>query len=387
MTELFIEVAGAQARATRDGILTSGMVGVQAHFAFDSAWDGLQKEAVFEGSGATVTVLLSGDSCEVPPETLVLVGTKLKIGVIGRDVHGDIVLPSTMALAGRVLLGADSSNDPAVDPTLPVYAQILAMIGDMGSLETEDKETLVDAINSLITNIPDDVVTYIPQTLTEEEKGVARTNIGAASASEMDTRLSAIDQQIADILYKPIAVNRFTNNVGTVEMGSTITAITFTWDLNKTATTLDIDGEAIDPTATSIAKEVSVTANKSWQLKATDERGAEATAHTAVYFYNGVYHGVLPSGADITSAAILTLTRTLRANRSMTFTVNAGATEKICFAIPTRYGTPTFKVGGFEGGLSLAATIAFENASGYTEDYNVYLSDNVGLGTTTVNVT
>jgi hypothetical protein len=43
-------------------------------------------------------------------------------------------------------------------------------------------------------------------------------------------------------------------------------------------------------------------------------------------------------------------------------------------------------VGGFEGGFSKAATFDFTNASGYTESYDVWLSDEMNLGSTSVKV-
>jgi hypothetical protein len=96
---------------------------------------------------------------------------------------------------------------------------------------------------------------------------------------------------------------------------------------------------------------------------------------------------VLEDGATIDSAAVLGLTRKLQGSKAITFTANAGATQRIAYAFPARYsGVPVFNVGGFEGGFSLASTFQFTNASGYTETYDVYLSDNVNLGSTTVKV-
>ena len=73
-------------------------------------------------------------------------------------------------------------------------------------------------------------------------------------------------------------------------------------------------------------------------------------------------------------------------NRNKDFTVNAGAGQYIYYAIPAAWGTPTFFVGGFEGGFDLLSKFNFTNASGYTTSYNVYKSGNANLGQTTVNV-
>ena len=66
--------------------------------------------------------------------------------------------------------------------------------------------------------------------------------------------------------------------------------------------------------------------------------------------------------------------------------VNAGAGEKIVYAIPTSFGTPTFNVGGFDGGFTKAQTLEFTNASGYKQSYDVWMSVNAGLGSTAVTV-
>ena len=78
------------------------------------------------------------------------------------------------------------------------------------------------------------------------------------------------------------------------------------------------------------------------------------------------------------------LTKTLQASKAKTFTVNAGTGKHIYYIIPTRYGTPVFKVGGFEGGFAKLGTVNFTNASNYAENYDVYKSSNDNLGNTTV---
>ena len=132
MTEVFLEFSGANAKAQREGILTSGMVGVPVHLAFDSAWDGLSVTLVFEGSGVTKDVVLNGEmECILPWEVLVQSGTKVKAGAEGRDVNGELVLPSVMTVIGKTFLGADPEGDESTDPTLPVWAQIQQDIGEI----------------------------------------------------------------------------------------------------------------------------------------------------------------------------------------------------------------------------------------------------------------
>ena len=95
---------------------------------------------------------------------------------------------------------------------------------------------------------------------------------------------------VDDLNYKPIAINSFTNNKGTLEMGSTLTDINLSWSFNKTPKSAKLDNEVIDVSLTSKALTgLKITTNKTWTLSATDERDKTVTKTTAVTFLNGVY--------------------------------------------------------------------------------------------------
>ena len=91
-----------------------------------------------------------------------------------------------------------------------------------------------------------------------------------------------------------------------------------------------------------------------------------------IRFYNGVYWGIGNAGQEVDSAFILSLSKGLQASKGKTFTVNAGENEHIFYAVPSRYGTCMFNVGGFDGGFSKVTTFDFVNASGFKESYDVY---------------
>lgn len=194
-------------------------------------------------------------------------------------------------------------------------------------------------------------------------------------------------QMIKDLAYVPIAISSFTNNVNTVEMGSTVTDVTLNWTLNKEPESQKVDSETVEKTLrTKQFTGQSIQADKTYTLSATDEREKTVTKTTKITFLNGVYWGVGESKDAFDSAFILGLTKGLQASKAKTFTVNAEAGQHIYYAVPSRYGTCGFNVGGFDGGFEKAATIEFTNASGYAENYDIYKSDNAGLGSTTVKV-
>lgn len=192
---------------------------------------------------------------------------------------------------------------------------------------------------------------------------------------------------VDDLNYKPIAINSFTNDKNTVEMGSTVTNVNLAWSYNKKPKSAKLDNEVLDVNLTS--KNLtgqSIKTNKTWTLSATDERDKTVTKTTSITFLNGVYWGTAENKTSFDSAFILSLSKGLQGSKGKTFTVNAAASQHIYYAVPTRYGACKFNVGGFDGGFGKVATIQFTNASGYAESYDIYKSDNAGLGNTTVKV-
>ena len=133
-------------RCVQSEPLTSGMVGQTIEFEYSADFDGLTPTAVFTNSKTTVDVLNPGNQCVIPHEVLDTVGTLVKVGIYA--VRGnELIIPTVYANIGTVLKGADPSGDVSIDPTLPVWAQIQGIIGNLSELETEAKNNLVAAIN------------------------------------------------------------------------------------------------------------------------------------------------------------------------------------------------------------------------------------------------
>ena len=141
-----ITANGVCARAQRLEPLTSGMVGAKVAFALSPDFDGLTVTAVFTNGAVTKDVLNPGEECFIPPEVLETAGKTVKVGIYA--VRGsELVIPTVYAPIGVVLPGADPSGDTSTSVTLPVWAQIEAMIGSLDDLTTEAKNNLVAAIN------------------------------------------------------------------------------------------------------------------------------------------------------------------------------------------------------------------------------------------------
>lgn len=209
-------------------------------------------------------------------------------------------------------------------------------------------------------------------------------------------------------LYKAIAVNSLTLNKDAVyEIGTAVTGLDAAWVLNKAPAEQVITVPEYAVTIENIGADVRSTtelagnAATQWNgvktqektsgtltvvLTVKDDRGSAASKTARIQWLNGVYTGAAEAPATIDSAFILTLTKSLQSGKGKTFTVNAATGAYIWYACPVRYGTPSFNVGGFDGGFSKVATLDYTNAVGYTEEYQVWRSDNAGLGSTTVKV-
>lgn len=133
-------------RCVQSELLTSGMVGQSIEFEYSPDFDGLTLTAVFTNGKTTVDVLNPGNQCVIPHEVLDTVGTLVKVGIYATK-GNEIVIPTVYATIGIVLKGADPSGDVSADPTLPVWAQIQGIIGNLNDLNTEAKNNLVAAIN------------------------------------------------------------------------------------------------------------------------------------------------------------------------------------------------------------------------------------------------
>lgn len=145
-----IDISGAVATIRKHEVLTKGRVGAQVLFLFDEDWTGLTKMAVFRQGAVTKDCVINANKATVPWECLESVGIPVEIGVYGISSGGDIIIPTIWATTREVREGADPSGDESLNPTLEVWEQILALMGDLNELNTENKDTLVAAINEVL---------------------------------------------------------------------------------------------------------------------------------------------------------------------------------------------------------------------------------------------
>ena len=135
MDKIIMQVTGNSIKVMqRPAVITSGTVGLPIEFSFDSQWDGLHKLAVFRAGQKSVTVdIMLVANLVVPWEVLEEPNLLLSIGAYGTNWDDRIVIPTLWGDVGMIRTGTDPEADPAVDPTAPVWQEVLARVDALES--------------------------------------------------------------------------------------------------------------------------------------------------------------------------------------------------------------------------------------------------------------
>lgn len=208
MIECVVAVSGGYGKVIRGGILTSGMVGAAVGFQFGEEWTDLTRTAVFRCGDVIKDVLNIGNAAVIPPEVLTAPGEKLFVGVYGVSAQGDVVIPTVWIHLGKVHPGTDPSGDTTTEESLAVWAQLQSQIGTLADLTTQEKDTLVEAVNEVhalaAQASTEGVVAYDrAQILSGEQQAQARENIGAADAVSVEEKIQQVCDSIPAKLPNP----------------------------------------------------------------------------------------------------------------------------------------------------------------------------------------
>ena len=246
------------------------------------------------------------------------------------------------------------------------------------------------------------------------------------AADTLGEAIKKMQNEMADIQYVAQTVDSFTvsltgGETALIENGATMTKATLSYSLNKgprqsisitrtapTSATLvnttNIDPEYYVTNAADYAASKSGTVEDTnqisnrtdttltWSITVVDERGASATKTVNAYWANRYYYGIGADIADLTTINtkskldnLITGGNKLARNKAgLSLTMAPGASQYMYYMQPAAWNTPTFKIGGFEGGMDLLGTFEFTNASGYATNYKIWRSTKANLGSTTL---
>lgn len=227
------------------------------------------------------------------------------------------------------------------------------------------------------------------EALNNMENGIyeAHQNSGGGGTSYDDTAIkndiNELKTKVWDI-QNPFDISSISVAPNISQMGSTVSA-KLTWNYTHSIIkSQTINNEAIENTLRTKTF-TGVTTTTTYTLAATSNSDVKKSKSATITFANGVYYGKSTT-STYDSALISGLTKQLSNSKNRTITVNAGAGEYIFYCIPSRLGTCSFNVGGFDGGFSKVATVNFTNSNKYAEKYDIYKSDNANLGNTNVTI-
>jgi hypothetical protein len=205
-----------------------------------------------------------------------------------------------------------------------------------------------------------------------------------------DTLTEVLDE----LLYIDLEILSFIASPVVYEHGQVLTSIALAWAYNKAVQSQSISGtNVVSPslgagernkvvTLTNISVDTII--NLLADDNTTDIHAAK-TASLNLHFTDKIHWGLALIPGAINSAFILGLSNNeLRDDGIKQFNITTGTDEYIWFAVPESYAEINFRTNGFEGGLSLEATVSHINASGATKNYRVYRSNNHSLGFTNV---
>lgn len=213
---------------------------------------------------------------------------------------------------------------------------------------------------------------------------------------------SNVEDALNELTYTEIDITTLQNNAdgspGTtsiVEKGSTVSALTVNWVLNKTATAIeltDVVSGTILPGDTSYGfTGLSLTTDKTYTLNVTDSEGGTDSESTYIKFGLYSYWGQSSSGTpnEAQIEATLNGSSSLEEDTSSSISKStfsqSGGGNYIYYAYPSSWGNASLLVNGFVSTWN-KTTVSITNASGNTENYYCYTSPYTISGSITLAV-
>jgi hypothetical protein len=191
---------------------------------------------------------------------------------------------------------------------------------------------------------------------------------------------ATVGDALDSLFYVSPSVTSFTNDVGTIETGGSISVVSLAWAFNKSISSQSINqGIGSLPAAQrSFAVSGAFTSSTTFTLSAQDDHATSCNGNTTVSFMQKRYWGV-SSNSSLNDAQIIALNSEFSSSRSQTRTM-APSAQYLYFAYPASFGAATFTVNGLPNTDWTLIQRSFVNASGYSESYRIYRSNNMLTG-------
>lgn len=209
-----------------------------------------------------------------------------------------------------------------------------------------------------------------------------------AYVNEAYPDMANVKDALDELLYFNPNVKTFTASpaFSSYEIGDSITNPILTWSYNKDIVSQTVTDCEVDLLARTATYAGTITSDKTFTVSAKDSKGTSCSKTGTFSFKHKRYWGVAEAPQTYDSDFILGLAGSeFATNKAKSaFSLTGGEGQYFYYCYPTSFGTPTFNVGGFDGGFELAATIDFTNAHGNTSSFVIYKSENANLGTQSI---
>jgi len=126
-----------------------------------------------------------------------------------------------------------------------------------------------------------------------------------------------------------------------------------------------------------------------FRLDSDDGTDSDIDYAGALYFYNYIYYGNSTTGSSFDEAAVEALTGTISPSYTASRSINAGASNYVVWAYPSRYTSIHANGARFNSvtmPFTAPETVEITNTAGLTEDYKVFASVNTALGNSTLSL-
>ncbi len=196
--------------------------------------------------------------------------------------------------------------------------------------------------------------------------------------------LQTVEDALDHLLYiEPTVTLHLDQTLSAYEIGLSINSVGLIWSWNKTITSQSLN-QGIGDLSTSTTSYTYTPANpidSNITFTITGGDGVEtATSSVSVSFMPKRYWGV-STLTSLTDADILNLSQELSTSRTQTRTFDCSGGKYFYFVIKTSYcNNIGFKVNGMTFSDMDVETRNFTNASGHTDQYNIYRVHNIQTG-------
>lgn len=180
-------------------------------------------------------------------------------------------------------------------------------------------------------------------------------------------------------MQEPTPTIRLDINPFISELGSTVSLVNLSWDYSLDVVSQTINSQNIDIGVKTLPLTGVYTSNSSFVLRAITKLGLPLTITKTLEFVNGIYAGK-SSYTSYDATLIMSLTKTLSSNHLNKFSTSPGVDEYLYYCCPSRLDTPKFYLNNFPASFIKVKSITFKNSSNYTENYDIWRSENSNLG-------